>query len=211
MGEPPELIDKAVAVVHEQMAALKLSGLEDAAEEIHIGINGGEESQLLRELLPAKAQITYHGLQSKAENLTIVLLENWLKTHPDWYVLYTHAKGSTHAIGSPYGQYSDNWRQAMMWHLVTHWRQCVADLDAGHEACGCNWLTGMGWDKSQNIFGGNFWWAKSSYLRILPSIFERQRIKDSGIAAAESRYESEVWIGNGPRLPIVKVYHPGGM
>ncbi len=202
----------AVKVVHEQMKALKESGLEDAATEIHIGVNGGKESEIYaKQFLPKRAQITYHGLESRAENLTIVMLEKWLKDHDGWCVLYFHCKGATHPLDSSYAAYSGSWRRTMMGHLVENWRFCVRDLIVGAEACGCNWLTGQGWDHSQNIFGGNFWWAKSSFLRLLPSIYERARIKTSGIGALESRYESEVWIGNGPRLPLVKVYQPGGM
>jgi hypothetical protein len=162
--------------------------------------------------LPEKAKLVMHGPDSFAENLTIVEIEKWVPTHPDWLVLYFHAKGCSHPEGSAYAENTSKpWRRAMMHHLVTNWRQCVADLEAGAEAVGCNWLTGMGWDKSQNIFGGNFWWSRASYLATLPTIYARERIKMDGIGAASSRYEAEVWIGNGKRLPIVKVYHPGGM
>lgn len=211
-GTPPELSFNALDIVQEQWNQVQTSGLLDAASEIIIGINGGPESEeVARLVFPAKAKLVLHGLESKAENLTIVEMEKWVPSHPDWYVLYFHSKGVTHAADSQYGKYSASWRRTMMGHLVGNWRNCVEDLRNGYEAAGCNWLTGMGWDKSQNIFGGNFFWARASFLSTLPSIYARQRIKDSGIASAESRYESEVWIGNGPRLPVVRVYHPGGM
>lgn len=190
------------------MQQLKSSGLEDAAEEIHCGINGGEESEFFREMLPSKAQVTYHGLQSKSENLTCVMMENWVKTHPGWAVLYFHAKSSTHALGSTYGNFADNWRRRMMFHCVTNWRQCVADLESV-EACGCHWLTGQGHDRSQHYFAGTFFWVRSDFWAAIPSIFTRQRIKDSGIGSLESRYEAEVIIGNGPRLPRIVNYYAG--
>jgi len=213
LDDPTKVSQRACSIVHEQMQALIKSGLYASASHFLAGINGGPESVIYSRLfLPHEATCVYHGLTSHAENLTIAELEKWLPDHPDWNVLYFHAKGCTHDPTSHYGlTVSDPWRRTMMGHLVNNWRQCVADLEAGAEAVGCNWLTGMGWDKSQNIFGGNFWWAQSNYLRTLPSIWNRARIKESGIGAKESRYESEVWIGNGPRLPIVKVYHPGGM
>ena len=95
-------------------------------------------------------------------------------------------------------------------HLIANWRNCVTDMDQGVESVGCHWMTGLA-DGTQNIWAGNFWWAKASYLLTLPSIFERDRIKESGISDIESRYESEVWIGNGKRLPTVKDYHPDGL
>jgi len=224
MGQPPELLDKALVVVTEQMAQLKSSGLESAAEEIHIGINGGEESELFRELFPAKAQITHHGLKSKSENLTCVMMENWVKTHLGWAVLYFHAKSATYKIGDARGTMGDNWRHRMMWHCVDNWQQCVNDLDQ-FEAVGCHWTCFQkgqfhkgAWCpcrneardyQSQHYFAGTFFWVRSEFWATIPSLYTRQRIKDSGIDSLESRFEAEVIIGTGPRLPRVNSYHDG--
>lgn len=206
-GEP---FDRALPIVAEQVFQMEQSGLVEAVSHFVIGINGGEESVVLSNLvLPKKAIKVYHGLASKAENLTIMLIEQWVKTHPGWLVLYFHAKGSTHPEGSPYGiNVSDPWRRAMMFDLVESWRECVNNLEHSEVVCS-HFLRGMGWDKSQNLAAGNFWWAQSSFLATLPSMMLRERIKTSGIAALESRYESEVWIGNG-RMPTVMEYRPNG-
>lgn len=208
---PPVLIDNAVDVILEQMDQLRDSGLMDQASEFIVGINGGNESVLISRLLfPEKTKVIAHGLQSKAENLTIVALEKWIPTHPDWYVLYFHSKGATHAADSDYGnRVSFPWRRAMMDDLVINWKQCVSDLEAGAEVACSHFMRNMA-DGTQNIAAGNFFWAKSDFLATLPSIYLRDRIKQSGIDSLESRYEAEVWIGNGPRLPIVKEYRPNG-
>jgi hypothetical protein len=39
----------------------------------------------------------------------------------------------------------------------------------------------------------------------------RQRIKDSGIDSIDSRFEAEVILSIGPRLPKVKNYYAGGI
>lgn len=209
LGDPPQLLESAVHVVNEQMTALKESGLEAAAEEIFVGVNGGKESEdFAIAWLPQKAKITYHGLQSRSENLTLVMLENWVKTHPNWAVLYFHAKGATHANGSHYGTFSGNWRHRMMHYCVTNWRYCVRDLD-DYEAVGCHWLTEQGWDKSQHYFAGNCYWVRSEFFASIPSIFTRARIKESGIGSLESRYEAEVILGNGPYVPHIKNYYAG--
>ncbi len=194
-------------VVNEQMEMLRYSGLLDMASYFLVGINGGKESADYANLLiPAKATKVLHGLQSKSENLTIVEIEKWLPRINDWNVLYFHSKGATHKNQQQIF-HGDQWRNCMMRHCVLNWRKCIADLDRGFESVGCHWLTGMGSDRSQNYWGGNFWWAKSEFLKTLPSITQRARIKESGINSLESRYESEVWLGNGPRLPIVRDYH----
>lgn len=209
LGDPPEILSNALEVVQEQMAALRESGLEEAATEIHCGVNGGAESEMfVSGLLPAKAKVTYHGLQSRSENLTLVMMENWVKTHPEWAVLYFHCKGSTHALGSSYGTFAGNWRRRMMHYAVINWRLCVNDLNT-YDAVGCHWLTGQGWDKSQHYFAGNFYWVRSEFFASIPSIFTRQRIKDSGIASLESRYEAEVILGNGKALPYIRDYYSG--
>lgn len=209
LGQPPELKPHAVEVVKSQIGQMKNTGLLDSASEMIIGINGGDESKdIAHQVFDPKAKLIFHGLESRAENLTIVELEKWVPSHPEWLVLYLHAKGCTH-VKSAYGDFSDKWRECMMKYLVQNWRTCVADLKGEVESVGCHFMRGMA-DGTQNIWAGNFFWAKAKYLATLPSIYLRERIKMSGIAALESRYESEVWIGNGARLPIVKEYLPNG-
>jgi hypothetical protein len=208
IGDPPKPLPAAFPIVEEQMNSLHDSGLLKAASEFHVGINGGAESEsIANDVLPYKAKVTYHGLQSRAENLTIVMLENWVKTHPGWNVLYFHAKSSTHSPDSDYGKFASAWRKGMMEDVVHNWRTCVEDLKTHDIACS-HWMWNMA-DGTQHIPAGNFLWITSDFAAKLPSIYLRERIKTSGIAALESRFESEVFWGNGPR-PNVKSYRPNG-
>ncbi len=93
---------------------------------------------------------------------------------------------------------------------IEKWRFCVKHLET-HEACGAHWLEGQGWDKSQFYFAGTFYWVRASFFRTIPSIMTRQRIKDSGIDSIESRYEAEIVLGNGPKLPSVKNLYAGAI
>lgn len=209
------VLPAANTIMLEQMFALKTSGLMDAASHVCVGVNGGDESATRVRLmdLPPKARVVMHGLNSRAENLTIIEIEKFVAALPkdeEWYILYHHSKGATHSPETDYAKFAGRWRRCGMKHCVTNWRQCVKDLDGGAESVGVHWMTGLA-DGTQNIWGGNFWWARASFLRTVPSMFLRDRIKTSGIAALESRYESEVWIGNAPRLPKVVDYHPGGL
>lgn len=211
-GTPPDLLPNAFNVVADQMKRLKTSGLADAASEIIIGLNGGEESREVMSLIaPEKAKIVLHGLESKCENPTIVVMEEWLKANLwESNILYFHAKGSSHDPATHYGDFDRRWRERMMFHCVDNWRQCMEDLKQV-EAVGAHWLTGQGHDHSQHYFAGTFWWCRASFLRTIPSIMTRERIKMSGIGAAESRYEAEVVLGNGPRLPVIKNYYAGSI
>lgn len=211
LGEPPVISDSAIQIGLEQMRDLKESGLLDAASELHVGLNGGQESEFLAQsIFPEKAKVKYHGLQSRSENLTLVMIEERMKSiEGEAFVLYEHQKGSSHAQGSDYGTFAGKWRIRMMHYLVSNWRYCVRDLGT-YDAVGCHWLTGQGWDHSQHYFAGNCWFARASFLKTLPSIFKRERIKTSGIDSLESRYEAEVWIGNG-RMPFIKSYYDGAI
>lgn len=204
-GEPPELSMNALSIIRDQMDAINRTGLLAAAKELHVGINGGKESlDMARLILPPQARCTMHGLNSRNENSTILMLEQWLPGHQGWYVLYFHSKGATHANDDPMRA---RWRGCMM-RIVNNWQQSVSDLNSGYDSVGVHWMTGAATPPGQSIWAGNFWWSKSDFLVTLPSIMNRDRIKLSGLKHLDSRYESEVWIGNGPRLPRVKDYHP---
>jgi hypothetical protein len=209
-GDPPDLLPGAFVVVSDQMKRLQDSGLADAASEIICGINGGDESrEVATFLMPAKAKLVMHGLASKNENLTLVEVEKWVRANPEEaYVLYFHAKSSSHVFVNSYADFDWKWKECLMHHCVDNWRDCVRDLGA-FETVGCHWLTGQGSDHSQHYYAGTIFWARASYLRTLPSIYQRERIKVSGIGHPDSRYEAEVWLGNGPRLPTIRDYHPG--
>ena len=197
---------QAVPIISEQMSEMQESGLLDACSHMMAGVNGWCESlELAYQNLPAKARICFYGLRSRSENLTFVEIEKWVKDHPGWHVLYFHPKGLTHeaecGIATP-------WRRAMMRYCVANWRECVADLDSGFESVGCHFFRNH-LDGTQNFWPGNFWWTTSDFLKEVPSILLRDRIKQSGIETDESRFEAEVWIGNG-RVPKVKEYLPAG-
>lgn len=202
-GNPPNILPAALDIVLEQMEALHESGLLDAAMELHIGLNGGAESEALAMMFfPEKAQVTFHGLESRNENLTILQIERWVPMHKDWAVLYFHCKGGSRPPGDIK---SANWRRCMS-RLIWSWKQCVEDLEIC-DSVGVHWLTPPRTPPGQYIWAGNFWWAKAAFLATLPRMVTRQRIRMSGIGSPESRYEAETWIGNGPRIPVVMDYH----
>jgi hypothetical protein len=203
-------LPSAMDIIQEQMAALESSGLAHAAKEIHIGINGHNAAGAT--CFPSKAKVVYHGPKCRTELRTLLMIEDWCKNNSgEAFILYFHAKGSSHHHESSYAQtMSTPWRTRMMQHCIENWRRCIIDLFS-HDAVGAHWLTGQGWDHSQHYFAGTFWWCRASFFRTIPSVMTRQRIKDSGLDSPDSRFEAEVVLGNGPRLPKVKNYYAGGI
>jgi hypothetical protein len=204
------MLPGAVFIVGEQMEAVKSSGLLNSCDEFVVGCNGGKESApICRSIIPDKATIVFHGLESRSENLTIMEIEKWAPRHPNWAILYFHCKGATHIPNTNPEDFSAQWRRTMMKDLVLNWSNCVNDLCSGFDIVCSRWIWNMGVDRSQHIPAGNFLWINSSFAARLPSMLLRDRIKMSGLSAVESRYESEVYWGNGPR-PRVKEYHEYG-
>lgn len=197
-----------MAIVNEQMETLKQSGLLDACDEFYVGINGAEESQIYADcILPEKAVKLYHGTQCHNELRTLMWLQQTMRGRKDWRVLYFHTKGFSHDLTD---EMSFNWRWCMMNNLVTNWHICMASLASGFDSVGCHWKTEQV-DGKQSLWAGNFFWSKSEFLNTLPPIEKHPRIPVmGGIDAFASRYEAEVWIGTGPRLPKIRDYHPSG-
>lgn len=98
----------------------------------------------------------------------------------DAKVLYAHTKGAANPNGA-----NAAWRQRMTAAVAVDWQRCVDLLDS-HDAVGPYWLTPeqFPWIGSTPFFGGNFWWATTSYLRRLPR----------GMPGPE-RHWAERWVG----------------
>jgi hypothetical protein len=199
-GSVPIDTEIACRILHDQMRALKDSGLLDAADEFHVGVNGGhEDAEIVRMFSPClKVDIREHGPGATSEIPTLKWLREWLPAHSDWYVLYHHMKSITHPTDPFYAR----WRQRMEKHVVWNWRACVAQLDHGVDACGCHWLTPEQFPSVHNcpFFGGTFYWATAKFLLTLPPLPE---------PTWANRFEAENWIGRGPRRPRIMDFHPG--
>lgn len=183
----------------QQMNAMETCGLAEHAKEITIGVNGDEsDAQIARMLAPSKAKVIAHGKGTGTEITTLNVIREWVKTHPDWYVLYWHSKGVSHPENP-----NTIWRLNMEQHVIWNWRMCILDLDKGADACGCYWLTPEEHPtliQKYPFFGGTFFWAKSNYLATLPPLPPPEFVY---------RYDAESWIGSAPQRPRVKCYING--
>lgn len=202
-----EFAPHAFNVIQSIMNAMQASGLTDTADEIYCGVNGGEESVPFAEtVFPEKAVKVYHSLECKNELRTVMLMQKTMAGRKGWKVLYFHAKGISH---SPDEKMITNWRNCMLRHLVTNWLLCVNALNAGAETAGTHWLEGQV-DGTMALYGGNWYWVKSEFLDTLPPIENNVRIPlMGGLDSAQSRFEAEVFISTGPRLPKIKDFHRG--
>lgn len=188
-------LEHGISIFQEQIRDMEQSGLLDAASEFYIGVSGGESNTCAISMMaPSKAKIIEHGPETCAELPTLCALQNWLPGHEDWAILYFHQKGSLYFGNATWAA----WRRCMMGVVVYGWKSCVRDLEQGFDAAGPHYLTPQAFPIIGNVpyFGGNFWWAKASFLATLP------KLDPNG----PSRYHAEVWIGTGKRKIAVRPY-----
>jgi SAM-dependent methyltransferase len=79
------------------------------------------------------------------------------------YVLYFHNKGVTNKSYIEHALVGEdkNWRQYMQKHCIERWEDCIAKMEEGYDAVGANYY------KNYYPFAGNFWWAKTDYIKTL--------------------------------------------
>ena len=182
--------------VRDHFAAMGRSGLDETA--ITVGLVGPARDRdndrqriglLCRNwCIPEPAQ--WREAEEGWEQVTLQAIYDDVQKIPGEYaVLYAHAKGA-------YGDTDTNhaWRRSMTRHVVRGWEDCVALLGS-HDMVGCHYVSNDHYPQDPPFFGGNFWWARASYLRRLPP------------PENENRWTAEIWATQAN--PLVHDLRPG--
>ena len=158
-------------IYQQQLHRLYTSGLIQAADYIHFGVNGDQE--LFN--VPEKAIVKYHQQENwGTEKETLLSLKKFCDENVDYKVLYFHTKGvSKDTLGI------QSWRLLMEYFVIDRWRDCVDNLNYYNTTSCC-----LG--KERPYFIGNFWWANASYIQTLCY----------DLLLTNSRYDCEYWIGS---------------
>lgn len=203
---PPIDRQAGLTLFREQMSLLKTSGLAASSAHTVIGVNG--TNQDVKDLNGfAHGSIILHE-NCRSELPTLYALQKWLPGHEDWYVCYWHAKGVTHPGNEAYFR----WRKCMELAVIVNHKRCLNDLDRGYQTVGCHWIDRTkyphendpptpGWNFGGHIWGGNFFWAKASYLLTLPPLPQNSTCRAEDFLA-------EIWPGSGFSQPIAFDYAP---
>jgi hypothetical protein len=192
-GDPPANFDNAIRIIATQLDSMNQVGLIDLASHIQIGVNGSEaDYAAVCGIAYPKCKVT-HNLVGTAELPTMKLMQDFCRDHPGWSVLYLHTKGVIHN-GSPT---FEAWRLCMEKTVIWNWNHCVHEIQRGFDTAGAHWLTPSKYPFIGPVpyWGGNFFWATSDYLNLLPNI-----------EVVADRYQAEVWIGKSPRKIAARDY-----
>ena len=99
----------------------------------------------------------------------------WLDSHnEDFYALYLHCKGSSKTDETEF-QNGLAWMHYMACGVIDNYQVCLKHLELGADLVGSMWY---------RHFKGNFFWAKSSYLRTLAGPYHLD---------ASNRFNAEYW------------------
>lgn len=158
------------------------------------GLVGPEEARgEARLLLSEQAVDVVIEADTGWEQVTLKVVQEHCQRAPDFAVFYGHTKGAS----TPPSEWSALWRRSMILHTVTLWRDCLAALENGADAAGCNYLPDQGGGPPSH-FQGNFWWARAAFVASLPPL------------DYANRHEAEFWMGRSDAPRTVLDLCPGG-
>lgn len=173
-------------IYQQQIHRLYSSGLIEAADYIHIGVNGDQEMFNA----PEKAKIVYNT-NWKEETETLVSLKEFAYQNPDYKILYFHMKGASKET-----LVANAWRLMMEYFVIDKWKECIEYLN-DYDVVGSNlkytgpttWSDGTITTERANIphFVGNFWWTNAYYIQTLNDEYLNSNY----------RLDRETWIGTG--------------
>jgi len=181
-------------IIESQLDTLIASGIMEHSELFfHCNYNISNY-EWLRERLTDYKNVCFIDQGIRPEDYEIPTLAH-LKDHCDnqteeSFVLYLHHKGITR----PYSEPVRDWRDLMMYFNVTQWRDCVGKLHQGYDTVGALWRG----DYHYPHYSGNFWWAKSSYIKQLPAFrkpSENNYQSQFGFADVPHKEDAEFWLG----------------
>ena len=171
-------------ILKDQINSLKTSGLYDATNTIYCSVLGNMNGFKL----PEKYKIIHQVEQStEYERKILEFIHNFSKTN-DVKVWYIHTKGISHYGTEKYKRVYD-WRKYMEHFLINRWNICNKDLDKYD-------IAGVNFTNNPPHFSGNFWWAKTKYLRSNPTNFNYKEY-----------CETEMWLFKGKIPPYGISYH----
>ena len=184
-------------IYQQQLHRLYTSGLIEAADYIHFGVNG--DNELFN--VPDKV-VVVQNRNWKEETETLISLRDFCNRNPDYKVLYFHTKGVSK------GTLTVNaWRLMMEYFVIDKWRECVEKLNE-YDCVGSNlspvgetlWSNGSITKPVEGTynFTGTFWWANAKHIQTL----------NDDLLYSDYRIDRELWIGSNPNSNPRTLYQP---
>lgn len=169
------------SIVEEQLTLMHSSGLHAKLQRLYIGLLGPDRQ--LFDFHDDKIEIIHYDPDfGRFEFPTIQWMHRFCQSN-DGQVLYLHTKGAFNDTPCTH-----DWRRYMQHFLIERHEDCLKAL-TGSDVCGVDWLM-FPWPH----FSGNFWWARSQYVRTLE---DPDSIPVVPLLNLGKRHCAERWIGTG--------------
>ena len=185
-------------IYQQQLHRLYTSGLIEAADYIHFGVNGDNEVFNVPEKV-----VMVRNKNWKEETETLISLRDFCNQNSDYKVLYFHTKGASKGT-----LVANAWRLMMEHFVIDKWKECVYELNT-YDCVGANlnpvgetlWSDGTTTKPVEGTynFTGNFWWANAKHIQTL----------DHKFLCSDYRIDRELWIGSNPNSNPKSIYQPG--
>jgi len=162
------------------------SGLLEASERIILSFIGeGELDSNVWTPYGDKIQISRTSSQLEEYELpTQKLLYDFCNKNCDYLVLYLHTKG----VGKTINPCVEDWVEYMTHFCITKWKNCVEQLQT-YQTAGVDLR-----EEPVLHYSGNFWWARASYILLLPDPIQYKNIELYPNPLQSSRHNQEFWI-----------------
>ena len=184
------------AIVQDQFNKMNESGLLNAAEFIHIGVNGDGVNEIVPiEYFNNNTRVVHNSNLKLGEYDTIKSLHEFCRENKNYAVLYTHTSGVRFSLDPNNFHYKNKtlWRKYQEYFTINHWKKCVSLLET-YDCVGTEWkddsLVNNVFRPDLNHYSGNIWWTTSQYFGNLDWNFFNLN-SDLG------RHASEFFIGSG--------------
>jgi hypothetical protein len=188
-------------LLYEQLDCIEGSGLHRHCE-VEICVSSNQENyKKLKENIKSYSFLKSSWFDTFIENnknhyegATLLKLYDECKNYLN--VGYIHSKGITNLTKS-----TNKWRKTLEYAIIEKYQDNFEALKNNYDVSGIFWM------QSNLHFSGNFWWAKSSYIKTLPRpIIEDWRLHSYNDDFWKSKYRYEVWIGiNNPKVNEIHV------
>jgi hypothetical protein len=199
-------------VFAEMAECMYTSGLIEGADKIVLCMNGRKENMdpivSILQQNSDKIEVCYVNANAgKWEWPSINKLKEDIDASEteDDYIGYAHLKGLSRP--DPTDKMASDWRHMLSYFIIEKWKDNIDLLSQGYETSSINWT-----DAPWPHYSGNFWWARSNYIRRLSKIQDPSTIAFGSVSrylpqlppvvldSGNYRYEHEAWIGsNKPR------------
>lgn len=171
-------------IVNEQVKLLKDSGLYKKADKIFYSIVGLQKIKL-----PDKFQCVYSNEDYTVAELPIMDIILTYSKHEIFNCLYFHTKGSGRNHLKTSKDQGEKWRKYMGYFNIELWESNI-ELLKDYDTVGASFMEKSSW--YGNHYSGNFWWAKSSYIRTLNTV------TSVDVKNQNDRFKAEMWLLQNP-------------